>query len=229
MKSLNEQDFATLRRRMVEVIEFEFDLVSDETERTGLGAGLREALLAVPRHQFVPSPLAPLAYQDRPLPIGFDKTISQPFIGALMVELLDLDENSRVLEVGTGLGYLTAILGSLAAEVYSVEIVEEFVDAAQARVRELGYGNVAVRVGDGSRGWEDAAPFDAIVVSAAATEIPPALARQLAEGGRLVLPLEVAGSQRLVRAVRVNGHLLIQEVLPVAFTRLETLFRPEPT
>ena len=185
--------------------------------------------MAVPRHRFVPPALAPLAYQDRPLPIGFDKTISQPFIGALMVQLLDLDENSCVLEIGTGLGYLTAILGSLAAEVYSVDVVEEFVGAAQARVRELGYGNVAVRVGDGSRGWEDAAPFDAIVVSAAATEIPQALARQLAEGGRLVLPLEVAGSQRLVRAVRENGYLLIQEVLPVAFTKLETLFRSEPT
>ena len=224
MKPLNEQHFSALRRHMVEAIDIAFELSSEEIERTGLGKELRAALLAVPRHLFVPPQLESLAYQDRPLPIGFDKTISQPFIGALMVELLDLDEDSRVLEVGTGLGYLTAVLGKLASEVYSVEIVEEFAGAAEARLLALGQRNVAVRVGDGSRGWEEAAPFDAILVSAAMTEIPQPLARQLAERGRLVAPLEVAGSQRLIRAVREDGHLLVREVLPVAFTKLETLF-----
>ena len=224
MKPLDEQHLKTLRRHMVEVVDIEFDLVSEEVDRTKLGEGHRQALLTVPRHLFVPPQLAAIAYQDRPLPIGFDKTISQPFIGALMVELLDLDENSRVLEVGTGLGYLTAVMATLAAEVYSVEIVEEFAGAAETRLQELGYRNVAVRVGDGSRGWGEAAPFDAIIVTAAATEVPQDLARQLKDGGRLVLPLESNGSQRLARATRVDGHLLIREILPVAFTKLETVF-----
>ena len=224
MKPMSEQQLATLRRHMAEVIDIEFDLASEEIGRSSHSAALRDALIAIPRHLFVPPQLAAMAYQDRPLPIGFDKTISQPFIGALMVELLDLDRNSRVLEVGTGLGYLTAVLATLAHEVYSVEIVEEFAAAAQARLRELEFRNAAVRVADGTRGWDEAAPFDAIIVSAAAAEIPQALIRQLSEGGRLVLPLEVSGSQRLVRAVREGHQLIVQEVLPVAFTKLETLF-----
>lgn len=224
MKPLTEAHLAILRRHMVEVIDIEFDLLSEEIERPAPSQRVREALLAVPRHLFVPAQFAALAYQDSPLPIGFDKTISQPFMTALMTELLDPQEGDSVLEVGTGLGYQTAILARLAAQVWSVEIVEEFAGIADARLLELGYRNVAIRIGDGSRGWAEAAPFDAILVSAAAKELPEALVGQLKpEGGRLVMPLGEAGVQRLVQVTREGSELTIREVMPVQFTELETV------
>ena len=224
MKPLTEAHLAILRRHMVEVIDIEFDLLSEEIERPAPSQRVREALLAVPRHLFVPAQFAALAYQDSPLPIGFDKTISQPFMTALMTELLDPQEGDSVLEVGTGLGYQTAILARLAAQVWSVEIVEEFAGIADARLLELGYRNVAIRIGDGSRGWAEAAPFDAILVSAAAKELPEALVGQLKpEGGRLVMPLGEAGVQRLVQVTREGSELTIREVMPVHFTELETV------
>jgi protein-L-isoaspartate(D-aspartate) O-methyltransferase len=172
----------------------------------------------------VPSQFAGLAYQDSPLPIGFDKTISQPFIAALMTELLDVEPDDSVLEVGTGLGYQTAILAQLAAHVWSVEVVEEFAGVADARLIELGHDNVAIRIGDGSRGWAEAAPFDAILVCAAAKALPDALITQLKpEGGRIVLPLGEPGAQRLVRGVRNGDELTLREVMPVQFTELETV------
>ncbi|KRC78324.1 protein-L-isoaspartate(D-aspartate) O-methyltransferase [Sphingomonas sp. Root241] len=224
MKPLTEAHLAILRRHMVEVIDIEFDLLSEEIERTAPSPRVREALLAVPRHLFVPAQFAALAYQDSPLPIGFDKTISQPFMVALMTELLDPQEGDSVLEVGTGLGYQTAILAGLAARVWSVEIVEEFAGIADARLLELGYQNVAIRIGDGSRGWAEAAPFDAILVSAAAKELPEALVGQLKpEGGRLVMPLGESGAQRLVQVTRDGNELTIREVMAVQFTELETV------
>lgn len=224
MKPLTEAHLAILRRHMVEVIDIEFDLLSEEIERSAPHPRVRDAFLAVPRHLFVPAQFAGLAYQDSPLPIGFDKTISQPFMAALMTELLDPQEGDSVLEVGTGLGYQTAILARLAAQVWSVEIVEEFAGIADARLIELGYRNVAIRIGDGSRGWAEAAPFDAILVSAAAKELPEALVGQLKpEGGRLVMPLGEAGAQRLVQVTREGSELTIREVMPVQFTELETV------
>ena len=192
MKPLNEEHLAIFRRHMVEVIDVEFDVLAEETRRERLRGDIRQVLLDVPRHLFVPAQIAPYAYQNRPLPIGFDKTISQPFMTALMIELLDLQDSDEVLEVGTGLGYQTAILGRLAGQVYSVEIVEEFGAIAKPRLREMGYANVAVKIGDGSRGWLEAAPFDAILVSAAARDVPPALAQQLKVGGRMVMPIRAA-------------------------------------
>lgn len=224
MKPLTEAHLAILRRHMVEVIDIEFDLLSEEIERPAPDQRVREAFLAVPRHLFVPAQFAALAYQNSPLPIGFDKTISQPFMAALMTDLLDPQEGDSVLEVGTGLGYQTAILARLAAQVWSVEIVEEFVGIADARLVELGYRNVAIRIGDGSRGWAEAAPFDAILVSAAAKELPEALIGQLKpEGGRLVMPLGEAGAQRLVHVTRDGNELTIREVMAVQFTELETV------
>jgi len=224
MKPLTEAHLAILRRHMVEVIDIEFDLLSEEIGRPAPSARVRAAFLAVPRHLFVPAQFAALAYQNSPLPIGFDKTISQPFMAALMTELLDLDEGDSVLEVGTGLGYQTAILARLAAQVWSVEIVEEFAGVADARLVELGHQNVAIRIGDGSRGWAEAAPFDAILVSAAAKELPEALVGQLKpEGGRLVMPLGETGAQRLVKVTRDGNELTVREVMAVQFTELETV------
>ncbi len=224
MKPLTDAHLAILRRHMVEVIDIEFDLLREEIGRPAPAARVRDAFLAVPRHLFVPSQFAPLAYQNSPLPIGFDKTISQPFMAALMTELLDLRPEENVLEIGTGLGYQTAILAQLAAQVWSVEVVEEFGAVADARLIQLGHDNVAVRIGDGSRGWAEAAPFDAILVSAAAKTLPEALVAQLAPGGgRIVIPVGEPGAQRLVRGVRHGDELTLREVMAVQFTELETV------
>ncbi|MEO7178899.1 MAG: protein-L-isoaspartate O-methyltransferase, partial [Allosphingosinicella sp.] len=166
MKPMGEQHLALLRRHMVEIVDMHFDLASEELGRDKLDSRLRSALLRVPRHLFVPHQLAVAAYQDTPLPIGFDKTISQPFIGTLMLDLLDLAPGQRVLEVGTGLGWQAAVMTALGARVWSVEIVEEFAEGARLRLEAEGH-DVDIRVGDGSRGWPDHSPFDRILVTAA--------------------------------------------------------------
>jgi protein-L-isoaspartate(D-aspartate) O-methyltransferase len=208
---------------MVEVIEIHFDLASEEIGKDTLDPRLRTALLEVPRHLFVPAQLALMAYQDTPLPIGFDKTLSQPFIGALMLELLDLEPGERALEVGTGLGYQAAVMAALGVSVWSVEIVEEFAQAARLRLAALDH-DVDIRVGDGSRGWPDHAPFDKILVTAAATAVPRALVEQLRPGGRIVVPLGGKEVQQLsVVEKRLDGSLDTREVMPVRFTLLETV------
>jgi protein-L-isoaspartate(D-aspartate) O-methyltransferase len=221
MKPLTEHHLAILRRHMVEIVEMNFDLLSDEIGKDGLDPALRRALMEVPRHLFVPPNLAAIAYQDSPLPIGFDKTISQPFIGALMIELLALEPGQRVLEVGTGLGYQAAVMAEMGAEVFSVEVVEEFAEAAEARFSALGYG-VQVRVGDGSRGWDEHAPYDAVLVTAAAPEPPRELIEQLKLGGRMVVPLGPADVQKLSVIEKLAGEqLALREVIPARFTQLE--------
>ena len=223
MKPLTEYHLAIFRRHMVEVIDIHFDLQSEEIGRSRMGERLRSALLKVPRHQFVPFELAALAYQDRPLPIGFDKTISQPFIAALMIDLLDVQAGDSVLEVGTGFGYQAALLAELSRHVWSVEVVEEFVEVAQARLDALGYGNVTLRVGDGVRGWADAAPFDKILVTAAAAAPPARLLEQLSPGGRLVMPLGDAEAQQIsLIEKRADGSLATLNTIPAKFTQLET-------
>jgi len=159
MKPMTDEHLAILRRHMVEVIDMHFDLAEDEIGRDALSSGLRAALMKVPRHLFVPGQLMVVSYQDTPLPIGFDKTVSQPFIGALMLELLGIGPGQKVLEVGTGLGWQAAVMAELGADVFSVEIVEEFAQAARLRLASLDHG-VEIRVGDGSRGWSDHAPFE---------------------------------------------------------------------
>jgi len=162
-----------------------------------------------------------VSYQDTPLPIGFDKTISQPFIGALMLDLLDVQPGSRVLEVGTGLGYQAAIMAEMGAAVFSVEVVEEFAEAAKERFALIGY-DVEVRVGDGSRGWPEHAPFDRILVTAAAEEVPDALVEQLSTGGRIVIPLGGTEIQQLsVVEKSTTGAIERSEIMPVRFTQLE--------
>ena len=225
MKPLTEEHLAIFRRHMVDVIDIEFDLLSEEIGRGRAADAVREAFLKVPRHQFVPQQVAPFAYQNQPLPIGFDKTISQPFIAALMTDLLDIRAGDRALEIGTGLGFQTAILAELAGEVWSIEIVEEFAAIAEQHLQQLGYANARIRVGDGSRGWPEQAPFDVIMLTAAAKNLPPALVAQLAPGGRMILPLAEEGVQQLTLIEkRADGELATRRIMPVRFTELETVF-----
>jgi protein-L-isoaspartate(D-aspartate) O-methyltransferase len=221
---MTEEHLAVLRRHMVEVVAIRADLAEEELGKPALDERVLAAMLRVPRHLFVPAELAALAYHDAPLPIGFDKTISQPFIAAVMLDLLAPGPHEAVLEVGTGLGYQAAVLAELAARVWSVEVVEELAGAAEPRLGRLGYRTVAVRVGDGSRGWAEHAPYDRILVTAAAERVPPALLEQLRPGGRLVMPLGPEEGQRLTAVDKdAAGHLRARELIPVRFTRLETV------
>ena len=207
---------------MVEVIDMHFDLAEEEIGRDALSAPLRRALLEVPRHLFVPAQLMVVSYQDTPLPIGFDKTLSQPFIGALMLELLEVGPGQKVLEVGTGLGWQAAVIAEMGADLFSVEIVEEFAQAARLRLAALDY-QVEIRVGDGSRGWTEHAPFERILVTAAASEPPQPLLDQLAPNGRMVIPLGGKEVQQLSLVTKdAEGSAATRSILPVRFTQLET-------
>lgn len=224
MKPMTEKHLAILRRHMVEIVGIHVDLMSEEIGKDALDDQVVTAILRVPRHLFVPAPLAALAYHDTPLPIGFDKTLSQPFLSALMIDLLTPQSSDTVLEVGTGLGYQAAILAELVAQVRSVEIVEEFAAQATLRLAQLGYANIAIRVGDGTRGWAEHAPFDKILVTAAADELPQTLVDQLKPGGRLVLPLGAEDGQQLAVVDKMaDGRIETREIMPVRFTRLETV------
>jgi len=187
----------------------------------GRNLTLMQRLLFLPTHWLSQS-LMLMAYQDTPLPIGFDKTVSQPFIGALMLELLALAPGQKVLEVGTGLGWQAAVMAELGVDLFSVEIVEEFAQAARLRLASLDH-EVEIRVGDGSRGWAEHAPFDRILVTAAAPEPPSPLVDQLAPGGRMVIPLGGKEVQQLSLVERNgSGDVTTRAVLPVRFTQLET-------
>ena len=224
MKPMNEEHLAVLRRHMVEVIAIHADLASEELGKAALDERVMAAMLRVPRHLFIPVHVVPYAYQDMPLPIGFDKTVSQPFIVALMTDLLSPQPHETVLEIGTGLGYQTAVLAELGAQVWSVEIIEEFASHAEALLRGLGSSNVGIRVGDGSRGWPEHAPFDKILVTAAAERTPPALLEQLKPGGRLVMPLGAEEGQSLTLIEKdAAGQLTTRRLIPVRFSRLETV------
>jgi protein-L-isoaspartate(D-aspartate) O-methyltransferase len=199
--------FARLRERMV---------TEQIAARDVADPRVLAALRKVPRHRFVPEQLRPEAYGDYPLPIGEGQTISQPYIVGLMSELMRLAGGERVLEVGTGSGYQAAVLAELAGEVYSIEIVEPLARRAAATLRELGYGGVAVRAGDGYLGWREAAPFDAIIVTAAPDHIPQPLVDQLKVGGRLVIPVGER-SQELLQCVKTPQGLPCRSVIPVRF------------
>ena len=224
MRQMSEAHFAVLRRHMVEVIAIQAELADEELGKSTLDARVLGAMVNVPRHRFVPAALASLAYQDAPLPIGFDKTISQPFIVAVMTDLLAPLPTDSVLEAGTGLGYQSAVLAQLARQVWSVEIVEELAPEAEWRLRRLGYANVGIRIGDGSRGWAEHAPFDKIMVTAAAEPVPPALVEQLRPDGRMVLPVGAADAQTLTVVDKdALGRVTRRQLLPVCFGRLETM------
>jgi protein-L-isoaspartate(D-aspartate) O-methyltransferase len=221
---MKEEHFAILRRHMIEVIGIYVDLAGDELGKPALDERVLTAMGQVPRHAFVPSPLAIHAYQNAALPIGFDKTISQPFIVAVMTDLLEPRQDDVVLEVGTGLGYQAAVLGQLVRRVWSVEIIEELAGEADTRLRQLGYENIGVHIGDGSLGWPEHAPYDKIIVTAAAELVPPALLQQLKPAGRMVLPTGLAEDQKLTVVEKdVAGRVRIRELMSVRFSPLETV------
>jgi len=223
MKALTDKHLAIFRRHMVDVIGIHAELSSEEIRKSELNERVLAVMREVPRHLFVPAAVAAAAYEDTPLPIGFDKTISQPFMVALLTDLLDPQPDDRVLEVGTGLGYQTAILAHLVAHVWTVDIVEEFVESAEKRLKHVGIENVTIRLGDGSRGWVEHAPFDKILVAAAAKEVPKALLAQLKPGGRLVMPLGPAEDQRLSTVSKSADNAVdVRPIMPVRFSELET-------
>ena len=221
---MTDDPFAAMRRDMVEVISVYARHASAELGTDGVDGHILEIMGRVPRHEFVPPELRPYAYFDEPLPIGFDKTISQPFMVALMTELLAIDKDSTVLEVGTGLGYHAAVMAELAKKVFSVEIVEELAVRAKDNLEGLGYDNVELRIGDGSRGWAEHSPFDRILVAAAPELIPPLLLTQLKPGGAMVVPAGIADAQQLMLVEKdAAGTLVTKELLPVRFGALETV------
>ncbi|MEA1890168.1 MAG: protein-L-isoaspartate(D-aspartate) O-methyltransferase [Pseudomonadota bacterium] len=204
---------------LIKIIEEDVRQTSRELDKTELDPRVMKAIASVPRHEFVPLEEEPYAYENRPLPIGHGQTISQPYIVAIMTDMLNLKPDSKVLELGTGSGYQAAILGELAAEVYTIEIVEPLGLLAKKRLQRLGYDNVTTKVGDGYYGWEEHAPFDAIIVTAAASHIPPPLIKQLKPGGRMVVPVgsRFMIQQLLVVDKREDEKVVSRQVLPVVF------------
>jgi len=181
-------------------------------------ARVLDAMRAVPRHRFAPSHPPALAYADRPLPIGHGQTISQPYVVARMTEIVAPAATNRVLEIGTGSGYQAAVLAELADSVFTIEIIPELAATATTRLRRLGYHNVTVRTGDGFAGWPEKAPFDAIVVTAAPEQVPPPLIDQLADGGRMIIPVgPTDGVQRLTLITKSDGRVSRRELAPVRF------------
>ena len=214
-------DFKALRRAMVDAIVAHARAAGPDTGRAELARAVLDVMARVPRHEFVPTELRAFAYFDTPLPIGFGKTISQPYIVALMTDLLDIRPSDRVLDVGTGLGYQAAVLARLASRVYTIEIIEELARSAARRLAEQGCDNVEVKVGDGSGGWAGQAPFDRILVAAAPELIPPALLAQLASDGRMVIPAGLDGAQTLMLVTRnESGGLATEDILSVRFSEL---------
>lgn len=220
---MGSPEYTSEREQMVAAIVAHTVFVTGRLGKAVLDRRVLDVMGRVPRHAFVPAPLQPLAYADRALPVGHGKTISQPFIVALMTDLLELKPEDKVLEIGTGLGYQTAVLSHLARRVYSIELIEALSAGAALRLKRLGLtGNVELRIGDGRKGWPEQAPFPKIIVTAAPEQVPSALLQQLAPGGRMVLPAGQRGAQKLsVVSKDADGKVSLREVLPVAFSALE--------
>jgi protein-L-isoaspartate(D-aspartate) O-methyltransferase len=219
---LTAADFDGPRQRLMEEIADLAQETAVETGRREFTPPVMAALGRVPRHRFVPQDQVPHAYKNRPLPIGHGQTISQPYIVALMTDLVDPRPDQRVLEIGTGSGYQAAVLAELVGRVYSIEIIEPLAQEAAKRLRELGYANIETRAGDGYYGWEDAGPFDAILVTAAASHVPPPLIRQLKPGGRMVIPVgaHFMAQYLLLVEKKADGAITTRQILPVSFVPL---------
>jgi protein-L-isoaspartate(D-aspartate) O-methyltransferase len=220
---MGENLLMMMQQQMVEIIGAHAFHAREHIGKETIETRILEAMARVPRHEFVPVELAAYAYADQPLPIGYNKTISQPFIVALMTDLLDVPSAGTVLEVGTGLGYHAAVLASLGARVYTVEIIEELAVQAGKRLRGQGFSDVSMKVGNGEYGWPEHAPFDRILVCAASELVPPALLSQLKPGGRMVVPTGVAEAQVLSLVEKsATGRISVKEIMPVRFAVLET-------
>jgi len=219
---MRAEDLEALREDMLAVIAAGAFGLRDTIGKSAFDERVMTAMGKVPRHDFVPIELQPYAYANVPLPIGFEKTISQPFVVALMTDLLDIKAVDRVLEIGTGLGYQAAILAQLARRVYSVEIIEELGQKAKQRLRQQGCSNVELKIANGYHGWSEHAPFDKVIVTAAADLIPPPLIYQLKAGGKMVIPAGLPNTQQLILAEKLaNGRMTIKEILSVRFSQLE--------
>jgi protein-L-isoaspartate(D-aspartate) O-methyltransferase len=206
VQSVSSESFVQQRRQLV-----------DQLKAEGIKSqSVLDALLKVPRHKFVPASSRDLAYENRPLPIGHGQTISQPFIVAYMTEAAEIAAGERVLEIGTGSGYQAAVLGELAKQVYTIEIIPELADGARAVLRELGYKNVEVKTGNGYAGWPEHAPFDAIVVTAAPDQVPQALIEQLAVRGKMIVPVG-SSFQQMVIITKTESGVVERRTIPVAF------------
>jgi protein-L-isoaspartate(D-aspartate) O-methyltransferase len=216
------QDFAAQRSRMVAEVEAMYGETKRETGLAAMSSAVRAALGKVERHRFVPPAQQAMAYRNHPLPIGNGQTISQPYIVALSTDLLRPEPQDVVLEVGTGSGYQAAVLAEAVKQVYSIELIEDLGRAAAARLAELGYRNVEVRVGDGYAGWPEKGPFDGIIVTAAAPKVPPALVSQLKAGGRMVIPVGGEGWVQQLKIVtkRADGGYDERDIIPVRFVPL---------
>ena len=204
----SSMDFSTERLQMVNA-QIKGRGISDQ--------GVLNAMIKIPRHLFVPEPYTESAYEDMPLPIGLNQTISQPYIVAFMTEALRLKPTDRVLEIGTGSGYQAAVLAEICDSVYTIDIFEQLADRAGKTLHQLGYKNITVKHGDGYQGWPEYAPFDAIIVTCAPTRIPQPLKDQLAEEGRMIIPVGDSYIQQLILLVKKKGRILEEAVLPVVF------------
>ena len=225
---MNEETFSVQRQQMVHEIMGHSAQLAEDIEKGTLAARVLEAMAKVPRHEFVPVEIQAYAYANSPLPIGYGKTISQPFIVALMTDLLDLQETDIVLEIGTGFGYQAAILAELAHKVYSVEILDELAVQARNRLGRLGYDNIETCVANGYHGWAEHALFDKIMVTAAPELIPPPLINQLKPGGRMAVPAGLQESQQLLLVDKgADGRVTTQEILAVRFSQLEEAGPPD--
>jgi protein-L-isoaspartate(D-aspartate) O-methyltransferase len=218
----NSDEYRAKRERMIKEIEEDVRVTSRRIGKKQLSTSVMKAMANVPRHEFVPRNLRRAAYENRPLPIGYGQTISQPYIVALMTDLLDVEGDDIVLEVGTGSGYQAAILAELVKKIYTIEIIKELGEQAKGRLEDLGYQNIAVQVGDGYYGLEGLAPFDGIIVTAAANHVPPPLIKQLRPGGKMVIPVGGAfmTQQLMLVEKRNDGKIITKQVLPVIFVPL---------
>ena len=217
-----DDPYAAKRAAMVKVIERDVRAGYGNLVKDVLDEKVNDALGRVPRHEFVPRNISNAAYENRPLPIGHGQTISQPYIVAIMTNLLQVGKDDRVLEIGTGSGYQIAVLAELVKKAYSIEIIEPLGKQAKDRLQRLGYENIELKIGDGYYGWEEEAPFDAIMVTAAASHVPPPLIKQLKPGGRMLIPV---GSRFMVQELLLvqkseSGEVSTRQLLPVVFVPL---------
>jgi protein-L-isoaspartate(D-aspartate) O-methyltransferase len=215
-------EYAEAHAALIRVIEANVERTRDYLGKAALDPRVMEAMARVPRHEFVPDPLRGMAYENRPLPIGSGQTISQPYIVAIMTDLLDLPAGCTALDIGTGSGYQAAILAEICDAVYTIEIVESLGTEAGARFARLGYSNIQTRIGDGFYGWPEAGPFDAIIVAAVTNKLPMPLVEQIKPGGRMILPVgsRLTGQDLILVEKDADGEISTRSILPVIFVPL---------